>query len=127
MARITDEKLEHLRVKKERLEAKLKQLKQQQRYQDRKDETRRKIITGASVGAAVRDGVVSPKLLAHVLDKYVTKDNEREFMGLGPKRGEVSRKLEQEEAVSDSQPLSEQELFEQGEVKALLEESEQGE
>ncbi len=127
MARITDEKLEQLRVKKEQLEAKLKQLKQQQRYQDRKDETRRKIITGASVGAAVRDGVVSPKLLAHVLDKYVTKDNEREFMGLGPKRSEVSRELEQEEAASDAQPLSEQELFERGEVKALLEEDERGE
>ncbi len=127
MARITDEKLEQLRVKKERLEAKLKQLKQQQRYQDRKDETRRKIITGASVGAAVRDGVVSPKLLAHVLDKYVTKDNEREFMGLGPKRGEVSRELEQGEAASDVEPLSEQELFEQGEVKALLEEDGRGE
>lgn len=127
MARITDEKLEQLRVKKERLEAKLKQLKQQQRYQDRKDETRRKIITGASVGAAVRDGVVSPKLLAHVLDKYVTKDNEREFMGLGPKRGEVSQGLESSEPSSDAEPLSEQQLFEQGEVKALLEEDERGE
>ncbi len=127
MARITDEKLEQLRVKKERLEAKLKQLKQQQRYQDRKDETRRKIITGASVGAAVRDGVVSPKLLAHVLDKYVTKDNEREFMGLGPKRGEVSRELEPSEVASDAEPLSEQELFEQEEVKALLEEDGRGE
>ena len=82
MARITSEALEQLRIKKEKLEARYKQLKQQQQYQERKDETRRKIITGASVAAAVRDGVVSPKLLAYVLNKYVTKQNEREFMGL---------------------------------------------
>lgn len=82
MARITSEALEQLRLKKEKLEAKYKQLKQQQQYQERKDETRRKIITGASVAAAVRDGVVSPKLLAYVLNKYVTKQNERQFMGL---------------------------------------------
>ncbi len=127
MARITSEALEQLRLKKEKLEARYKQLKQQQQYQERKDETRRKIITGASVAAAVRDGVVSPKLLAHVLDRYVTKDNEREFMGLGPKRGEVSRELEQEKAASDAQPLSEQELFEREEIGALLEEDERGE
>lgn len=82
MARITTEALEQLRLKKEKLEARYKHLKQQQQYQERKDETRRKIITGASVAAAVRDGVVSPKLLAYVLNKYVTKRNEREFMGL---------------------------------------------
>lgn len=85
MARVTAEELERLRVKKEKLENRLKQLRQQQRYQERKDETRRKIITGASVAAAVRDGVVSPKLLAHVLNKYVTKKNERQFMGLEAK------------------------------------------
>lgn len=82
MARITSKALEQLRVKKEKLEARYKHLKQQQQYQERKDETRRKIITGASVAAAVRDGVISPKLLAYVLNKYLTKQNEREFMGL---------------------------------------------
>lgn len=109
MARVTNEELERLRVKKEQLEAKLKRLQHQQRYQNRKDETRRKIITGASIGAAVRDRVVSPKLLAYVLNRYVTKKNEREFMG-----------LEAREEVAES--LSEQEQFEQEEVKALLEE-----
>lgn len=93
MARITSEALEQLRLKKEKLEARYKQLKQQQQYQERKDETRRKIITGASVAAAVRDGVVSPKLLAYVLNKYVTKQNERQFMGLEPREDVASEAL----------------------------------
>ncbi len=99
MARVTSEELERLRVKKEQLEAKLKRLQHQQRYQNRKDETRRKIIMGASIGAAVRDGVVSSKLLAYVLNRYVTKKNEREFMGLEP-REETSSQVPTDQAVS---------------------------
>lgn len=125
MARITSEALEQLRLKKEKLEAKYKQLKQQQLYQERKDETRRKIITGASVAAAVRDGVVSPKLLAHVLNKYVTKKNEREFMGLEPREEVPSEALADPRDGDDEAStyevgrefLSDEELAEMGVVE----------
>lgn len=137
MAKVTAEELERLRVKKEQLEDRLKQLQQQQRRQNRKDETRYKIITGASFAAAVRDGVVSRKLLAYVLNRYVTKKNERRFMGLEPR--EEALKDEPEEVVEPqsvsaedddevnayeegSQYLSDEELAEMGVVKPGREE-----
>lgn len=58
--------------------------------------------------------MVSCKLLAYVLNRYVTRKNEREFMGLEPRE-------------EPAEPSRNQEFFEQGEVKAGLEEDEQGE
>lgn len=131
MARVTAEELERLRVKKEKLENRLKQLRQQQRYQERKDETRRKIITGASVAAAVRDGVVSPKLLAYILNRYVTKKNEREFMGLEVRNEVPSEALADPQNGDDEAStyevgrefLSDEELAEMGVFEPGREES----
>ena len=85
MAKSIPEELEKLEAQKKKLEEKSKRLKHQQQYKTRKEDARRKIITGGAMLAATRDGMVSQALLAHVLNKYVTGKNEREFMGLPPK------------------------------------------
>ena len=89
MAKSIPEKLEEVEVQRaklaqreKRLTEKAKRLKHQQQYKTRKEETRRKIITGGALLAAVRDGMVSQALLAHVLNRYVTRKSEREFMGI---------------------------------------------
>ena len=89
MAKSIPEKLEEVAAQKEslaarqrKLEERAKHLKQQQQYRARKAETRTKIITGAALLAAVRDGEASQAFLAHILNKYVTRKNEREFMEL---------------------------------------------
>lgn len=88
MAKSIPEELEKIAAQQKKLEEKSKRLKHQQHYKTRKEDARRKIITGGAMLAAVRDGMVSQALLAHVLNKYVTRKSEREFMGLEPK-GEV--------------------------------------
>lgn len=80
MAKVTHESLERLRERKERLEAKLKRLRHQQRYQNRKEDARRKFI----VEAAVAGGDMEPEFLERVLNQYVTKARERKFMELDP-------------------------------------------
>lgn len=92
MAKSIPEKLEEVAVqqaklaeRETRLAEKAKRLKHQQQYKTRKEDARRKIITGGAMIAAVRDGMVSQALLAHVLNRYVTGKNEREFMELPPK------------------------------------------
>ncbi len=84
MAKVTHESLERLRERKEQLEAKLKRLRHQQRYQNRKEDARRKFIVGAAVEAAVAGGDMEPELLERVLNQYITKARERKFMELDP-------------------------------------------
>ncbi len=90
MAKSIPEELEKLEAQQKKLEEKSKRLKHQQQYKTRKEDARRKIITGGAMIAATRDGMVSQALLAHVLNKYVTGKNEREFMGLEPKEAASS-------------------------------------
>ena len=84
MAKVTPEELERLRLVAERAEARFKQKKQQRRYQERKDETRAKIITGGAFADAIRDETVDPSLLPLVLNRYVTNAKDREFLKLPP-------------------------------------------
>ena len=82
MAKSIPEELDKIAAQQKKLEERAKRLKQQQQYRARKAETRTKIIAGAALLAAVRDSMVSETFLAQVLNRYVTRKNEREFMEL---------------------------------------------
>ena len=96
MAKSIPEELEKLEAQKKKLEEKSKRLKHQQQYKTRKEDARRKIITGGALLAAVRDGMVSQALLAHVLNRYVTRQSEREFMGIELKEAVSSEEISKE-------------------------------
>ena len=103
MPKVTPEELERLRLVAVRAEAKFKQAKQQRHYQERKDETRSKIITGGAFAAAVQTGTVSQNLLAFVLNRYVTNARDRIFLGLEPlEEGSATNPEAQETSTEDS-------------------------
>lgn len=79
-------KLQKLRDKKAQIDAKIQKLASQHRAQERKLDTRRKIIAGALAlhhAAKNPDDPFSRKLF-RLLDEYVTKPYERNLFGLPP-------------------------------------------
>jgi hypothetical protein len=101
-------RLQKLREKKAKIDAKIQKLASQHRSQERKLETRRKIIAGALAlhhAAKNPDDSFSKKLL-RLLDEYVTKEWERNLFGL-PVLPEDFSNLE----------VSNDEIIEQGNLK----------
>ena len=82
MPRVSRESIQKLEQKKRALEIKLKALKTQQRREERKKDARRKILVGSALVAAVEAGRVSEALFGQIIDEFVTKEKDREFLGL---------------------------------------------
>lgn len=96
MPKANRETIEKLEQKKRALELKLKALKTQQKREERKKDARRKILVGSALVAAVEAGRVSETLFGQIIDEFVTKVKDREFLGLG---------LREEEGQLTDQPL----------------------
>ena len=64
------------------LEAKLQREKQALKEQKRKEDTRRKIVIGGAIEAAIADGVLSREKLIAVIDRYVNAERDRKLLGL---------------------------------------------
>lgn len=77
-----DEKLQMLKERKEKLEAKLKELKFAYSKKGRKLQARRDFITGEAVLKAIKDGVLDKGLVLEQLNKSLTRKSDRALFGL---------------------------------------------
>jgi hypothetical protein len=73
-------KLDELLKRKEQLEAQIRDARARKRAEDRKRDTRRKIVIGGAILAAVRDGKIEQIQLDSLLDQYVTSERDRELL-----------------------------------------------
>lgn len=73
--------LDELLKKKEALEAKIDSLKARERAQQRKNDTRRKILLGAYIQEHQGDGIDWQEWLKK-LDPFLERDNDRKLFGL---------------------------------------------
>jgi len=80
-------RIEALRKKQQVLAEQIKKIESRTQEQQRKDDTRRKIIAGALALEHMENNKTSDfaKKLGALLDEYVVKANERELFGLNPK------------------------------------------
>jgi large subunit ribosomal protein L7/L12 len=76
--------IQDLIKKKEALEAKIESLKARERVQQRKDETRKKILLGAYIIEHQGEGIDWQEWLKK-LDPFLERDNDRKLFGLETK------------------------------------------
>ena len=75
-------KLEKLLLKEKQLKAQIQQAQAAKRTQERKRDTRRKILVGTAVLSQVEKGEFSQEDLTSLMDKFLTRPIERELFGL---------------------------------------------
>lgn len=85
MSEFTTKRLETLREKKARLETELKALTTQTRAEERKRETRRKVLAGAWLFELIERGEFPATEFERGMDVYLTRERDRELFGLRPK------------------------------------------
>jgi large subunit ribosomal protein L7/L12 len=85
--------LDNLLKKKEALEARIESLKAKERHQQRKDETRQKILLGAYIKQHQGEGIDWQEWLKK-LDPFLERENDRKLFGL------PVRSKEKEEAAN---------------------------
>lgn len=81
----SSEKLKKLEEQKIRAEKRLAAFRHQQKAEEKKADSRRKVLIGEAVVQAVSDGKMTEQLLGEILEQYITKDRDREFLGLAEK------------------------------------------
>lgn len=86
MAEVQD-KLSDLERRKAQLEARIQRERAKRRQAQRKAETRRKIIIGGALLAAVKNGIATQAELDRLLDRLVTSERDRVTLGLPPRGG----------------------------------------
>tara|TARA_R110001599_G_C12238328_1_gene658625 strand:+ start:1920 stop:2201 length:282 start_codon:yes stop_codon:yes gene_type:complete len=74
--------LNKLIKQKSQLEERIQLEKNKQQSRNRKNETRRKILVGSAVIAAVEGGNINPGLLRSILNEHTTRCADREFLNL---------------------------------------------
>jgi hypothetical protein len=81
----TLETLEKLEQEKVRIENQLKAIRYQRKAEERKADSRRKLLMGMAVVEAVKDGKITKAFLGEILEEYIVKERDREFLGLSLK------------------------------------------
>jgi predicted membrane chloride channel (bestrophin family) len=82
MAKKTVEQIERLKQRKAQLEARLQMLEARQRTQDRKRDTRRKVLAGAMILHQVETRRFPRDEFIRMMDEFLTRDYDRELFGL---------------------------------------------
>ncbi|MET5867697.1 hypothetical protein WIA63_26470, partial [Citrobacter freundii] len=77
MAKSRAEKLEELRQKEAQIKAQIQQLKQREQTEERKKDTRRKILIGGAVLAKIKRGEWNYQQLVSLLDNELKNDRDR--------------------------------------------------
>ncbi|EKI9341977.1 TPA: mobilization protein [Escherichia coli] len=77
MAKSRTEKLEELRQKEAQIKAQIQQLKQREQTEERKKDTRRKILIGGAVLAKIKRGEWNYQQLVSLLDNELKNDRDR--------------------------------------------------
>ena len=84
----TQSQLEKLIQQKMQLDERIKLAKTKSNMKVRKQETRRKILVGAAILAAIEAGRVKKDSIIKLVDEFVTRDKDREFFGLEKRDGQ---------------------------------------
>lgn len=79
-----EEKLQRLETEKSQLQARIDKTRAQVRVQERKQDTRRKIIAGALALEHAKTNPAFGKELDSLIAKYVTKEEDRRLFDLKP-------------------------------------------
>lgn len=77
MAKTRAEKLEELRRKESQIKAQIQQLKQRDQAEERRKDTRRKILIGGAVLAKIKRGEWNYQQLVSLLDSELKSDRDR--------------------------------------------------
>ena len=77
-----EERISKLEAQRDRLNAKLQRERARESAEARKADTRRKVLVGAGVEAAVKRGLLDRAAVYDALDKVTTKDRDRAALGL---------------------------------------------
>lgn len=75
-------RLEQMQKKRDQLNARIQSERAKLSKQQRKEDTRRKVLTGAAVMNAVEAGDLPRHQLNEILKKHLSRENERKFMGV---------------------------------------------
>jgi F0F1-type ATP synthase assembly protein I len=81
----SSERLEKLEKEKLRIEKELRAIRYQRKAEERKADSRRKLLIEVAVIEAVNDGKMTGQFLGEILDSYIVKERDREFLGLATK------------------------------------------
>lgn len=90
-----DKRLEELEIKRKQISAKIQAIKAREQAQDRKHDTRRKILIGSMVLTMMKRGELSKPQVIHWLDTHLKNDRDRKLFGLL-----TDKTLEQSTAVN---------------------------
>jgi hypothetical protein len=82
MAMTREERLAKLQEQRDKLNRKIASINAREQAQKRKEDTRRKVLIGAAMQAAVKRGEWSEEALRKLLDAGITTKRDREFLGL---------------------------------------------
>lgn len=95
MARTTaEERLAKLEEQRARLNAEISRVKARASANERKRDTRRKVLAGAMVLGQVEQGTFPKEKFLAQLDEYLERDNDREMFGLPAKAGKANSATE---------------------------------
>lgn len=84
MAPVNDKRLEALRTRRAQIEAELSRLEAKLKADNRKADTRKKILVGAVVLGEAANRPEIDRWLRKLLEQRLTKDRDRALFGLGP-------------------------------------------
>lgn len=79
-------RLEALEARRKQLDAQIQALKARDTAQERKDDTRRKVLIGGVVLKMLKTGEMPDGRLNQLLDKHLDAERDRKLFGLGPKQ-----------------------------------------
>ena len=78
-------RLAKLEERRKQIDAQIQQIKAREQQQERKRDTRRKVLIGAAVLERVKNGRWPEDRLQVMMDEYLTKEIDRQLFGLPPK------------------------------------------
>lgn len=75
-----------LQQKTKQIEQKIREAKNRQNAEERKKDTRRKILVGSLILRNVEAGIYPQEKLIHALDEFLTQPKDRELFGLSSEK-----------------------------------------
>lgn len=82
---MTKTKLDALTEKRDQINAQIQAIKAREKAQQRKDDTRRKVLIGSVVLQMLKTGEMPEERLIKILDKHLNKQRDRELFDLQEK------------------------------------------
>lgn len=83
------ERIRKLEEERARINAEIQRVKGRESQEERKRETRRRILAGGMVLAQVERGEMSKEKLSADLDRFLARDRDRELFGLPPRQAKA--------------------------------------